>query len=286
MTILFLIFIIILFPFFTGLISYIIVKPTLPITRMPALLFHSVNRSGENGLSHIHPDLFEKLLSQLSQNNIETTTLSDAFSDNRINNKIVLIFDDGFEDFYTEAFPLLKKFKCTATLFPVTKSIYCNFSWDLYSKRNNLSSKQIKEISEYGIEIGSHTHSHPDLTRIDDNNLKEELSQSKKILEEITDRKIIALSFPFGSWNKRVWRTAKTSGYTIASAYRGFKHNEKSVMNVIGIYSFDTLETIMQKSGVKKLTKAVYLKAKLMPHFARGTALWSFRKDYSLLSRP
>lgn len=285
MTILFLLSTILLFPFLTGLISYLITRPTFPITKMPALLFHSVNRDEENGLSHIHPDLFENFLKLLSKRNIDTATLSEAFLDNRINNKIALVFDDGFEDFYTEAFPLLKKYKCTATLFPVTKSIDCDFSWDLYSKRNNLSSKQIKEISEYGIEIGSHTHSHPDLTRISDKNLKDELSESKKILEDITEKKVIALSFPFGSWNKRVWRTAKTSGYTIASAYRGLKHNEKSVMNVIGIYSFDTLETIMQKSGLKKLTKSVYLKGKLMPHFAKGTALWSFRKNYSLLSR-
>lgn len=272
-------------PFLLGILLSLFIKPHLNYTHTPALLFHSVNRSKENGLSHIDPNLFENLLQELSNHNIETVTITEAFSDNRTGNKVALIFDDGFEDFYQEAFPLLKRYKCTATLFPVTQSIGNDYSWDLYSHRPNLTSEQIKEISDYGIEIGSHTHSHPDLTRINDNELKNELSKSKETLEKITQKAVTSLSFPFGSWNRRVWRTAKTSGYLTASAYRGLKHSENDILNVIGVYSFDSITTLRQKCGLESLERSTYITSAIMPHFAKGTALWNFRKGYSLFSK-
>lgn len=249
-----------------------------------ALLFHSVNSNNENGLSHISVEKFESFLIELNDSDITSCTISELES-YKNSKAIALVFDDGFEDFYHNALPLLKKHGHNATVYPVAKSIDHNFSWDLYSNRPQLSSEQIKELADNDIEIGSHTYSHPDLTRLSDQNLEMELTKSKVTLEKIIGKKIKSISFPFGSWNERVWDLAKEAGYSSASAYRKHNKAQNGIIPVQGVYSFDTVETMLQKCGVNKLSKMTSVKSFLMPHFAKGTALWNFRKDYNLLPK-
>lgn len=149
--------------------------------QIPALLFHSVNNKKENGLSHISSEKFEAFLIELEKREVKCITVPE-FLNSSVNtkDKVALVFDDGFEDFYNIAFPILKRYKQKATVYPVAKSINENFSWDLYSHRNHLTKEQLLEISEYGIEIGDHTLTHPDLTRIPQNDLVKELQESKK----------------------------------------------------------------------------------------------------------
>lgn len=252
--------------------------------KVPALLFHSINNKKENGVSHISTHTFEKFLIELNKRELNTITVSESVKKSETND-ILLIFDDGFEDFYKDAFPLLKKYNHKATIYPVAKSINENFSWDIYSNRNHLSSEQLIEISEYGIEIGSHTLSHPDLTRISNTELTEELKESKKLLTQIIGKEINSLSFPFGSWNENIWKNAKKLGYKSASAYRRHNHKFTNVINVMGVYSFDNIDTLLEKCNQKKIRKTTLIRTLLMPHFAKGTALWNYRKNYSLLSR-
>lgn len=268
------------------LFSVIITRPYSKKNELPALLFHSVNNKNENSLSHISSKTFELYLIELKKRQIKCTTVTEATNTSAKDaSRVILVFDDGFEDFYNEAFPLLKKYEQKATVYPVAKSINENFSWDLYSERNHLTKEQLQEISQYGIEIGSHTLTHPDLTRIPLIDLEKELVESKKIIEDTICKPISSLSFPFGSWNDNIWKLALKAGYTSASAYRGHKHLNKNIINVTGVYSFDTMQSMLEKSGLEKIKKTTFIKALLMPHFAKGTALWKFRKNYSLFPR-
>ena len=192
-----------------------------------------------------------------------------------------MIFDDGFKDFYTNAFPILKKYNFKATIYPVTDTLLGeNIEWDIYSKTEHLSANNIKEISEYGIEIGSHTATHPDLTKLSFNKINKELSDSKKCIEDIIKKPINSISFPFGSWNLDIWNAAKKSGYKNAAAYRNHSKAKFPIVPTIGAYSFDTLDTLLQKSGLTKLGILTSIKSSLIPHFAKGSALWNYRKDY------
>jgi peptidoglycan/xylan/chitin deacetylase (PgdA/CDA1 family) len=114
---------------------------------------------------------------------------------------VMVTVDDGYEDNYTEMFPILKKYGVKATIFVIAGKI----GWDGY-----LTADQIKEMSDSGlVSIQSHTVWHQSLTSMSESNIRQELSDSISILEGITGRSVRALSYPAGSYNSYVMNIAK-----------------------------------------------------------------------------
>ena len=131
-------------------------------------------------------------------------------------NAIVITIDDGWRDTYTEAYPELQKRK-----FPFTVFIYPNI---IGKTANALSWKQIREMSDAGVDIQSHSLSHPFLTRrrhsFDDDKyatwLRRELAESKRVLEKETGKPVQFLAYPYGDYDGRVAATAAKAGYAAA----------------------------------------------------------------------
>ena len=129
---------------------------------------------------------------------------------------IVLTFDDGYDDNYTYAFPILKKFSFTATIFLVTRDIGGLSDWsdsEETTKEPLLSWDKIKEMSEYGIDFQSHTHTHPSLPKLDAQKIKEEILTSKEIIEQKLKKKVDFLCYPYGHFNSEVKQILKETGY-------------------------------------------------------------------------
>lgn len=82
-----------------------------------------------------------------------------------------------------------------------------------------LSWNEVIEMSEYGIEFGSHTLSHPVLTRLDDRRLEAELAESKKSIEEKIGQEVVSFAYPGGTHNQRVQEAVKKAGYSFGLAY-------------------------------------------------------------------
>ena len=127
-------------------------------------------------------------------------------------------FDDGYKDNLTNAMPVLEKFGFPATVFMRAdalggirnKSGYWE-NWD------HLSGGGIKEMVSSGlIDIGSHTISHPKLSRLDADALKMETSGSRSILEDLTGRPVDLFSYPFGHLDRRVKEASRSAGYMAA----------------------------------------------------------------------
>ena len=122
---------------------------------------------------------------------------------------IIISFDDGWVSQYREAFPLLQRYGLTATFFVYTEKIgqHANFfTWD-----------QLREMAAAGMEIGSHTLTHPNLNRISDiAELKRQIAESKLVLEEQLDQPVTALAYPYGLYNDRVVAMVQAAGYTTA----------------------------------------------------------------------
>ena len=254
-----------------------------------ALLFHSVSDKSPNDQSHITPNKFKQLLTYLNKHTYKSLTASEVavLSNDKTDlseSYFSLVFDDGFEDFYTNVFPLVEQFNFKVSVFPVAGSIGTLASWDIYKPKKQLSKEQIHKISDAGHEIGSHTLSHPDLVMLSEKEIVHELSESKKKLEDIIGKSVSSLSFPFGSWNTRVWNCAKKCGYKAAVAYGKHAQAILPVIPVTGIYAFDSLEDIIEKLERKHALSNTHFRSVIMPHFAKGTPVWKFRKNYNIFN--
>ena len=133
-----------------------------------------------------------------------------------------------------------------------------------------------------GYEIGSHTLSHANLTLLSDDDLVRELSESKKILEDLTGKQVTSLSFPFGRVNARVWKTAQALGYTAATSYASGKPVSPNIIPLWGAYSYDSVQDVINRAVRQPLFSQTVARGRLMPHFAKGSPMWKFRKSYSL----
>jgi peptidoglycan/xylan/chitin deacetylase (PgdA/CDA1 family) len=122
-------------------------------------------------------------------------------------NAVVITIDDGWRSTYTEAFPELQKRR-----FPFTVFIYPNI---IGKTSNALTWKQIREMAEAGVDIQSHSLTHPYLTKRHNRSkgekayaewLAKELRESRRILEKETGQKVEFLAYPYGDFDDRVRR--------------------------------------------------------------------------------
>jgi peptidoglycan/xylan/chitin deacetylase (PgdA/CDA1 family) len=124
---------------------------------------------------------------------------------------VVLTFDDGYADFHSRALPLLNRYGHTATVFQTTGWIGVELG-----PRWMLNWRELSEIAEAGIEIGAHSHEHPELDLLSDDRLLDELEGPKRMLEDKLGLAVPGLAYPFGYWNAKVRRAARQAGYTYA----------------------------------------------------------------------
>ena len=133
---------------------------------------------------------------------------------------VVICFDDGYQSVYHYAYPMLKKYKMTATLALVTSKVVPEAHRGTISgglRYGFLSKAEIQEmIDSLGIEIASHSVSHCSLTAVTDSMIRKyELVASKQVLESLFGQKVITLVYPYGKYDDQVIRLAAEAGYRI-----------------------------------------------------------------------
>lgn len=183
-------------------------------TEVPILMYHYVRNvdpaKDPLGFSlSVSEDQFEyQMLAFLrSGYNFITPT---QFLNGEINNRsIMLTFDDGYKDFYENAFPILKRYRIKATVFVVSDFME-------NPGQEYMTAQQIKEIQKFGIEIGSHSVSHPNLTNANSEELEKQLRFSKQKIEELVGQQVISFAYPSGQYNDQVVAATKDAGYKFA----------------------------------------------------------------------
>ncbi len=165
------------------------------------LTYHSVNP--QNRYS-VKPEDFEFQMKYL-KDNFEIINLNEIERVNLNYTKplVAIIFDDGYEDNYFYALPILKKLNIPATIAITTDFILngslINEEWFFYKDLNPLKKDQIKKMLNSGlINIASHGKTHQKLSFLNEQQLKEEVCLSKNLLEEAFSTKIAIFVYPFG----------------------------------------------------------------------------------------
>jgi peptidoglycan/xylan/chitin deacetylase (PgdA/CDA1 family) len=253
----------------------------------PGLLFHSIVQRQPFTLSAIPVTLFRAIMETLHRSAYCPVTVANAFgtagSGVTESKKICITFDDGCSSFYSRALPVLESLQFKSTLFPVAGYLGKSSTWDVLPSFPHLTVSELREVSDLGHEIGSHTMTHANCPYLSAKDLAAELGDSRKLLEDITGRNVTSLSFPFGSWNRRVWDIARENGYTCATLYRGHGHAATNLVPVYGVYRFDTPGSVLTKLNPKFPLSTTVALAKMMSHFAKGAPIWKFRKNYTIV---
>jgi peptidoglycan/xylan/chitin deacetylase (PgdA/CDA1 family) len=133
---------------------------------------------------------------------------------------VVITFDDGYSDNVENALPVLREFGFTAAVFPVLDLGRRVNWWDATRAMRAplLSPVEMRTLEAAGIELGSHTVTHPRLTGASDVQLAEELARSREVLASIVARPLPVLAYPYGEVNARVKRAARQAGYSAGLA--------------------------------------------------------------------
>lgn len=198
--------------------------PTPPLTiplqfgysiKLPILTYHYIGNNpnpedlARDNLS-VNPVDFEAQMEYLSKNGYKSISLDTAYQtligNSPLSEKaVVLTFDDAYIDFYHNAYPILKRFNLSATVFAPT---------GLIDQGYYMSWNQIKEIDQGGlISVQSHSVNHSNLAASSYEQLQIEIKASKQVLEQELGKSVNWFAYPYGISNQTVWDEVKKAGY-------------------------------------------------------------------------
>ena len=190
------------------LVSIGVVHPALRIVKpsrraqVPVLMYHGIRAelTGKGAYFEVNtsPRTFDAQMRYLYEKGYRTITLDEALrapGDGPDERRVVITFDDGFEDFYTQACPILGRYGFTATMFVV--SGFAGSASTAASGSRFMTWGQVREIRSLGMTIGSHTVSHPELWRLPQQELWQDLKRSKEDIEDALGGSIQSFSHPF-----------------------------------------------------------------------------------------
>ena len=162
----------------------------------------------------VRPDDFDTQMKYLSENGYHTISPDELYDSlagtgELPDNPVMITFDDGYEDNYVNAYPILKKYGFKATIFVVTSFLDKN-------KKGYMSWDQAREMDANGISIQSHTVDHKSMTDLTDDQLRMELVDSKKKAEKELGHPVNYMAYPTGTYNLHIAQMVKEAGYKAA----------------------------------------------------------------------
>ena len=178
----------------------------------PILGYHRIGPAKADHVPTVSPEAFERQLSFLTRHRYQVVSLNavaDALErGTRLpQRQTVITFDDGYEETYTIAWPLLKRFGFSSTVFITPGEI---------GTPGFMTWEQAIEMSHGGVTIGNHTMHHTYLPEVPDAQLPNELIESKRVIEEHLRQPVEYISYPIGGFTVRVQEIVRQAGYRAA----------------------------------------------------------------------
>jgi len=151
------------------------------------------------------PNVFRRQAGSLARFNLKALTVSEWCSSPNHTRAVALTFDDGHVSNYETALPILSEYGLKATFFITAGSIGIG---------DTMNWPQIRALYTAGMEIGSHTLTHRPPSTLDDKDLRYELCESRRILEDGLGAPVKSISSPTGFFDKRMCQVAREVGYS------------------------------------------------------------------------
>ena len=232
--------------------------------RVPILMYHSIS---DNLFAKSHPyyqintspGIFARQMRWLRQNGFRTMDLGEMLAamhaGEDLSRVVVITFDDGYQDFYTDGLAVMKQCGLTATIFLATDRIQ-NVSVCVEGA-DYLTWREVRELHAEGIQFGSHTVTHPDLRSLGPEQIDYELGYSKEVIEQKLGEPVTSFSYPFAFPEE----DRDFTGYLLdALANHGF---ENGVSTILGRARRGQNQFCLPRLPVNSWDDAALLRAKL-----------------------
>jgi peptidoglycan/xylan/chitin deacetylase (PgdA/CDA1 family) len=187
----------------------------------------SYRRISPDGLDAVTPQIFEQQLHNLKNLGYYSASWENWRSAKRDKTPlpgkaILMTFDGGYLDFFQYAWPLLKRFDFTATVFIVAESIGKTNFWEKaeFEEVPLMGWPEILQLRDAGIEFGSMSATHQPLTALSPTEIVREAVKSRAILERGLEKSVKCFAYPYGDVDPIVAHLIGASGYTFGVSYR------------------------------------------------------------------
>ncbi len=199
------------------------------VVEIPVLMYHRITDGVPAGTRHgtyVTKRNFARQLASLERRRRTPLTfvqMKEILEGKRSlpDHPIMITFDDGYEDNYLNAYPLLQSFSFPATVFLLGNRSMTKNEWDTIHGEpvaDLLTDSQIREMHAGGIEFGAHSMTHKMLTEIPLSEAETEIRRSKAELEQRLGAPVISFAYPYGRLNERVKHIARDAGYMFGAA--------------------------------------------------------------------
>ncbi len=224
------------------------------VSRVPVIMYHGISNrlSGRDKRYCTKPERFQKQMNYLYRKGYRTIGFDDlvrhlSTSADLPGKPVIITVDDGYRDFYDNAFPVLKNLGFKAAVFLITSKVTEASTWDSGNNsddRQYLTWQEIKTMSNCGIEFGAHTASHADLETLEYEEVLREIKESKEAIHEHLGMPVKIFAYPYGKFNESVKKAVNEAGFEAAcSTMPGFADRKSDLFAIkrIEVYGWDSL---------------------------------------------
>jgi peptidoglycan/xylan/chitin deacetylase (PgdA/CDA1 family) len=217
---------------FDRLATLYVVSPLLRLggsseRSVPILMYHSIADEDESGVHAYYrtktsPAMFSAQLKCLNDSGYKVCTLDQARRQlqdhsHAMPKLAVITFDDGYADFYREAFPVMNRYGFTATVYLPTAFI--RDSPTQFKRKDCLTWAEVRELHKHGVSFGSHTVNHPQLRQLSFPAINHEIGDSKKTIEDKLGCTVDSFAYPYAfpqtdtAFRQRLRESLREAGY-------------------------------------------------------------------------
>ena len=208
------------------------------------LMYHSIEEETKDcsNIYTLNLNFFREQL-DLILNDLEIDIVPFKESHNALNNIVSITFDDGYKNNLYLAAPIMEQLKIPFTVFIPTDF--------LKEDQRYLNSSELVELSKFKFSsIGSHGITHKNLLTLDEKNIYKEVSDSKKILEDILGSEITSFSYPHGGVNPMIRNIVESVGYKMAATSMfgvNYPNQDRLLLKRTEIWNYDQTSVFQDK---------------------------------------